>query len=119
MQGLCPTRKRKKERKHHEQSHTPRTYHKVVPTCRGIKTDAAAGEGNLSNPLSLLRGTQGIKRSLHAVIFKNNGKRQTLLCGTREKMHSAAQHLCSNTNHKKIPTTAMLFIQDNGFRLFG
>jgi hypothetical protein len=57
MQGLCPTRKRKKERKHHEQSHTPRTYHKGVPTCRGIKTDAAAGEGNLSNPLSLLQGT--------------------------------------------------------------
>ena len=40
-------------------------YQNGVPTCRGIKTDAAAGEGNLSNPLSLPRGTRGIKRSLY------------------------------------------------------
>ena len=48
----------KNERNHHEQSNKPRTYHKGVPTCRGIKNRCRRRGGKLfHNPLSLPHST--------------------------------------------------------------
>ena len=80
---ICHSHIPSKERNRHEhQSIKPRTYQKGVPTCRGIKERCCRRGGDtLPKLLSLPRGTQGIKQSLHANDL-GNGKRQTLLCGT-------------------------------------
>ena len=59
-------------------------YHKGVPTCRGIKNRCRRRGGKPFQPPLPAARHRGIKRSLHAVMFKNNGKRLTLLCGTGE-----------------------------------
>ena len=47
---------------HEQQSNKPHTYQKGVPTCRGIKRCRRKGGDTLPQPLSLPRGTQGMKK---------------------------------------------------------
>ena len=91
MQGLYPTCIRQKERNHHEQSNKPRTYHKGVPTCRGIKNRCRRRGGKpFQPPLPAARHPR--HKAVASLTIDYNGKRLTLLCDARKKSAPTAQH---------------------------
>lgn len=78
---------------------------RTIRVCRRVghkRKMPPQGRESIPQPLSLPRGTQGIKLPLHAVLFKKNGKRLTLLCSTREKTAPRRTTTMQNNKFKKI-----------------